>query len=161
MSRQLSSLMQVMVRSQQTDEIFLALITIAHPSIIGGPLRLVQDLQNLVSRGNIYTMFPFRLILPEDSDQGVAEVMLTIDNVSQEIYATIKALSPQLPPTISIDLVVRSQPDVVEFSLPLLTLREISADMLVIEGTLRGDEEDLNEFPKDSFTPQNTPGLFA
>ena len=161
MSRQLSSLMRVITRAQETSEVFLALISISHPSIIGGPLRLVQDLQNVTSNGNVYTMFPFRLILPEDTDQGVPQVSLSIDNVSQEIYATIKALSPQLPPTVSIDLVIRSQPDVVEFSIPLLTLREISADILVIEGVLRGDEEDLNEFPRDSFTPQNTPGLFA
>ena len=161
MSRSLSSLMHTMVRAQQTKEVFVALITIAHPSLISGPIRLVQDLQNLTSNGNLYTMFPFRLILPEDSDQGVPQVMLNIDNVSQEIYATIKALPPQSPPTISIDLVVQSQPDIVEFSLPNLTLREVSADLLVIEGTLRGDEEDLNEFPQDAFTPQNTPGLFA
>lgn len=161
MSRPLSSLMQRIVRAQETDEVFVALITIEHPSIIGGALRLVQDLQDLISNGHTYTMFPFRLILPEDADEGVAEVMLSIDNVSQEVYATIKAIAPQSPPTISIDLVLRSQPDVVEFSLPLLTLREVSADMLVIEGTLRGDEEDLNEFPRDSFTPQTTPGLFS
>lgn len=161
MSRTLSSLMQTMVRAQQTKQVLVARIAISHASILGGPIRLVQDMQNLTSNGNVYTAFPFHLTLPEDDNQGVPQVTLQIDNVSQEILATIKALPPNRPPTVSIDLVVASQPDIVEFSLPDLTLRDVSADLLVIEGSLRGDEEDLNEFPKDSFTPQTAPGLFA
>jgi hypothetical protein len=77
------------------------------------------------------------------------------------VLASLKAIPPQSPPTISIDLVVASQPNTVEFTIPNMTLRNLSADMLVIEGELRMDEEDLIPYPEGSFTPQFFPGLFS
>jgi len=161
MSRTTSSVFTAMAAAQETGEVLLALITITHSSIIGGPLRLVQDLQPLTSNGNVYTAFPFEIRLPEDSDDGPAKVMLTIDNVDQSIAQAIRSMSPTSPPTVLVELVVASQPNVVEISIPDLTLRNVSGDAVQIEGELRMDEEDLTAFPGDAFTPQLFPGLFA
>ncbi len=161
MARTLSSLMKSAANAQETEEVLLALVTITHTQILGGPLRLVQDMQNLTSNGNVYTAFPFQVTLPEDNDEGVPRVSLIIDNVSQEIMAALKTLPPNQPPTVTVDLVLASQPNTVEFSIPNLTLRNVSADMLTIEGDLRMDEEDLIPFPEGSLTPQDFPGLFA
>lgn len=147
--------------AQQTSEALLALVTISHPSIIGGPLRLVQDMQDLTSNGNLYTAFPFSVQLPDDSDDGVAQVKLTIDNVDQSIMVALRGLAPTEPPTVQVDLVLSSQPNVVEASFPNMTLRNVTGDALTIEGELRMDEEDLSTFPQDSFTPQNFPGMFV
>lgn len=161
MSRSLSSLMRSAVRAQETSQVLLALVTITHASIIGGPLRLVQDMQDLTSNGNVYTAFPFRITLPEEGSEAIPRVSLAIDNVSQEVLTTLKSISPEIPPTITIDIVLASQPNTIEFTIPSMTLRSISADMLVIEGDLRMDEEDLIPFPEGSFTPQHFPGLFS
>lgn len=161
MSRTTSPVFKAAAHAQETGESLQALITITHASIIGGPLRFVQDLQPMTSRGNVYTAFPFEIRLPADTDEGVAKVLLTIDNVDRSIAAAIRGMSPTSPPTVTVDLVMASQPDIVEISIPDLTLRNVSGDAYTIEGELRMDEEDLTPFPEGSFTPQHFPGLFA
>jgi hypothetical protein len=149
-----------MAHAQETGEVLLALIIITDESIVDGPLRLVQDLQPLTSNGNVYTAFPFEVRLPADRDAGPAKVLLTIDNIDRSIAVALRSIPPSSPPTVTIDLVIASQPDTIELSMPDLTLRTITGDALQIEGELRMDEEDLTEFPEGSFTPQVTPGLF-
>lgn len=160
MSRTTSTLFKTMANAQETKEVLLALITITHDSIVGGPLRLVQDLQDLTSNGNVYTAFPFQVTLPNDSDEGVLQVKLVIDNVDRQIAQAIRTMPPSSPPTVQIDLVIASQPDVVEMSIVGLTLRNVSGDAFQIEGDLRIDEEDLIPFPEGAFTPQDFPGMF-
>lgn len=149
-----------MTNAQETGEVLLALVTIDHPSIIGGPLRVVQDMKDLTSNGNVYTAFPFEIRLPEDSDDGQATVTLTIDNIDRTIAATIKGIPPSSPPSVTVDLVIASQPDTIEMSMQGLTLRNVTGDAFQIEGELAMDEEDLIAFPEGSFTPQYFPGLF-
>lgn len=161
MSRTTSSLFKTMAAAQQTGEVLLALITITHSSIIGGPLRLVQDLQNLTSSGHVYTAFPFEIRLPDDTDDGPAKVLLTIDAVDRSIMTAIRSIPPSSPPTVTVELVIASQPHIVEISIPDLTLRSVTGDGVKIEGELRMDEEDLAPFPEGSFTPSEFPGLFA
>ncbi len=160
MSRTTSTLFKSMANAQETGEVLLALVTITHSSIIGGPLRVVQDLQDITSNGNVYTAFPFEITLPSDSDDGPAKVMLRIDNIDRSIAQTIRTIPPSSPPTVQVDIIVASQPDTVELSMPNMTLRNVSGDAFQIEGELRMDEEDLITFPEGSFTPQHFPGLF-
>ena len=160
MARALSTVLTTMASAQETQEVLLALVTIAHPSIIGGPLRFVQDMQDLTSNGNVYTAFPFQVKLPDDDDDGIATVKLSIDNVDRSIMVALRSLAPTSPPTCQVDLCLASTPNVIEVSFPNLTLRNLTADAFTIEGELRMDEEDLSTFPQDSFTPQNFPALF-
>lgn len=161
MSRTTSSAFKAMAHAQETGEALLALVTISHASIVGGPLRFVQDLQPLTSNGKVYTAFPFQIRLPEDTDDGPAKVLLTIDNIDRSITTAIRSMAPSSPPTVTVDLVVASQPNVVEMSIPDLTLRHVSGDAFLIEGELVMDEEDLQPYPEGSFTPNDFSGLFA
>lgn len=161
MSRTVSSVFQAAARAQETGEALLALISITHATISGGPLRFVQNMQDLVSNGSTYTAFPFQITLPDDTDDGLAKVTLKIDNVDRSIATAIRRMPPNSPPTVTVDLVLASQPDTVEISISDLTLRHISGDLFAIEGELRMDEEDLTPFPEGSLTPQEFPGLFA
>ena len=160
MSRTLSNVFKTAASAQETGEVLVALVTITHALILGGPLRLVQNLQDLTSNGNVYTAFPFQIRLPDDTDEGIPQVSLTIDSVDRSIMAAIRSLPPTSAPAVQVDLVLASQPNVVELSVQNLTLRNVRGDALQIEGDLRMDEEDLAMFPKDAFTPQNFPGMF-
>lgn len=160
MSRSTSSVFKAAANAQETSEVLLALVTITSAYIIGGPLRLVQDLQNITHAGNVYTAFPFELRLPADSDEGVGKVTLSIDNIDRTIAAAIKSIPPSEPPAVRIDIVIASQPDVVELTLDNLTIKNISGDAFRIDGELWMDEEDLVPFPEAAFTPQYFPGLF-
>ena len=160
MSRSLSSLFKTMANASETGEVLLALVTITSSSIAGGPLRVVQDLQNITSNGNVYTAFPFEIRLAGDSDDGPAKISLSIDNIDQTMAAAIKAIPPNDPPTVTVEIVIASQPDTVEISIPNLKLRNVTGDAFRIDGELWMDEEDLLPFPKGSFTPPYFPGLF-
>lgn len=161
MSRTTSAVFKAAANAQETGEVLVALITITHSSIIGGPLRLVQDLKDMTSNANVYTAFPFEIRLPDDTDDGPAKVLLTIDNVDRSIMVALRTMPPSSPPTVTVELVLASQPNVVEISIQNMTLRSISGDAVQIEGELRMDEEDLRPFPEGSFTPSQFPGLFA
>ncbi len=160
MARNTSTLFKTMVNAQETGEVLLALVIIDHPSIVGGPLRVVQDLQDLTSNGNVYTAFPFQVTMPADTDEGPAKVMLTLDNIDRQMTVAIRSISPDSSPSVTIQLVVASTPDVVEIEMAGLTLRNITGDAFTIEGELRMDEEDLIAFPEGAFTPQHFPGVF-
>ncbi|MEQ1844643.1 MAG: DUF1833 family protein [Nitrospira sp.] len=160
MARSVSALFKQAVTAQETGEALVAITSISHASIVNGPLRLVNNLQNVVSNGNTYTAFPFEVTLPEDHQDALPKVRLVLDNIDRSIVQAIRSIPPNSPPTVQIDLVLAGQPDIVELSFPDLTLRQVSYDALTIEGVLVIDEDDLEPFPADSFTPLNFPALF-
>ncbi len=161
MARSTSALFKTMANAPETGEVLLALVTIDSPYIIGGPLRVVQNLEDIVSNGNTYTAFPFEVTLPEDVDEGPAKVTLSLDNVDRSIVTAIKGIPTTDAPIVTVDIIVASQPDVVEISMPNMVLRNVSGDAFRIDGELRLDEDDLIPFPEGSFTPVGFPGLFA
>ena len=160
MPRPLSSALKISMTAQQTGEVLLAICQISHASIVGGPLRVVNDLQDFVSNGQTYSAFPFQVTLPADGEEGRPSVRLVLDNVDRSMIAAIRGIPPSSPPTVQVDLVLASQPDVIEISFPNLTLRNVDYDQFVIEGDLALDEDDREPIPYQSFTPQLFPGLF-
>ena len=160
MSRSLSTLFKTMANASETGEVLLALVTIDSPSIVGGPLRVVQDLQDITSNGNLYTAFPFEIRLAGDSDEGPSKITLSLDNIDRTMAAAIKGIPPSTPPTVMVEIVIASQPDTVEITLSNLKLKNVTGDAFRIDGELWMDEEDLLPFPEGSFTPPYFPGLF-
>jgi hypothetical protein len=159
--RTLSAPMLAALHAQHTDEVALVRIVISHPLIVGGPLRLVNNLENVTGGGNVYTAFPFHITLPDHDDQGATpKVRLVIDNTDQQIVATIRALPPSPPPTIDIEIFLASQPDVIEVRYTGLTLRTVPYDVFTVEGDLLLDEDDLEPYPQYAMTPALFPGLF-
>ena len=161
MSRTTSVALRQLANAQESGQVLLALIEISHALILNGPLRLVQDVKPLVSHGNLYTAFPFQIVLPDESTEGTPRVKLTLDAVDQSIMTAIRTLPPNATPSITVALVVASQPDVIEMSMQGLGLRTVTGDAQKIEGELLIDEEDLQRFPEGSFTPFDFPGMFV
>ena len=160
MARSVSTLLKRMVTSQDSKEVILAITSISHASILNGPLRLVNDLQDLTSNGQVYTAFPFHITLPEEREDALPSIRLVLDNVDRSIVEAIRGIPPSAPPTVKIELVLASQPDLIELSFPDLVLRDVSYDAFTVEGELRLDEDDREPLPADSFTPQLFPAIF-
>jgi len=156
-SRTLSLTARQAVFSQETDQVFLLLLTIAHPDM-AVPVRVVNNLEAVTSRGNEFIAFPFQINLPYDKDDQITQVTLTIDNVDQQIVVGVRALSS--PPTVTLEVVLAASPDTVEAGPFDFSMKSATYDSLVVEGVL-GFEDILNEpFPGNAFTPQNFPGMF-
>lgn len=146
------------VNAQQTDEVFLVLLMITHPSI-PTPLRFVNDYQNCTSGGQVYTAFPFKITFPESGGTTLGQATLTIDNVDLSISEAVQNIFG--PPVVTLTVVLASSPDTIEWGPFSLYLRQVTVTALTVEGTLYY-EDILNEpFPAGTFDPKTAPGLLS
>lgn len=156
MPRSVSNTLKQAVFAQETDQVFLFLLTISHPDL-ASPIRVCDDQVNLTSRGNLFVAFPFELELPEDSD-AIPEGRLRIDNVDRQIVEAVRSISSA--PTVLIEIVRVQDQDTVEVALPAFELREVTYDAVVVEGRLRPATYETEPYPARTFTPADWPGLF-
>lgn len=156
MSRSLSPVALESAFAQETGEVWLVLCTITHPSL-ATPLRFVNDMQSLTSRGNLYIAFPFEVEFPEEDADSAGEARIVLDNIDQSIVRAIRAMSG--PPEITLEVILASDPDTVEAEFPGMVLRDARYDAARVTGTLRF--EDITSEPISiEMTPQRFPGLF-
>lgn len=143
--------------AQETDEAFLPLLTVEHEDL-DQPYHFVDNPVNVVSRGRTYLGFPFQVDLPPQDPDRPPRVRLTIDNVDRRIVQALRAIDT--PPTITLEIVLASDPDTVEAGPFVMTLANADYDAVQIEGDL-AHQDVLNEpFPGDTFNPAAFPGLF-
>ena len=160
MSRTTSATFRQAVFSQETDKVFLPIITISHPSL-GSPLRFVRDAYQITSGGNVYLPFPFNVTLPNDRDDGgqVKSVQLTIDNVDRSIIGTLRSIPDS--PTLTLSIVLASSPDTVEFGPMTFSLQGVSYNADTITGTLVAEDRLQNKVPGLTWNPVDFSGVFA
>lgn len=150
-----------LLQADTADDPYLALLTIDHPDLPAEvrPMRFVRDYVDLVSRGHTFQRFPFNFARPGQGESK-QPARLVIDNVDQRIVRTLRALST--PPTLLVEFVIASHPDVIEEALPELKLYTVSGDRLAIEAALADAGDDDNEpATRWSYTPSLAPALFA
>lgn len=157
MSRDTSLTFREAVFASETSEAFLMLLTIDHETL-SEPLRFSSDSVDTTSRGETYLAFPFQLTLPVNDSDRIPYVNLTIDNIHRTIVQTIRELTS--PPTLTIEIVLGSTPDVVEAIFPEFILRDVSYDKLVIQGNLSIESLEIEPFPAETYNTINFPGLF-
>lgn len=156
MARGLSSAALASIHEQETDEVWLILVTIDHADL-ANPIRVVSNMEDITSNGETFVGLPFEIILPDENPDEPGEVMLRVDNVDKTIVETVRII--QSPPTVKVQVVLASQPDSIEAEIDGLTMRDVTWDVGVVEGRLRLDDlvvEPLSE----TITPARFPGLF-
>jgi hypothetical protein len=156
MSRTTSAPFKTGVFAQETDEAPIVLITIAHWEIES--LRVCSDAKDVTSRGDVFTAYPFDIRLPDDTDEKAPVGTLTIDNVSRQIINGLRML--QTPPTITMEVVLASSPDVVEASFEDFELVNVDYDALTIQGTISVENFMSEPYPGTVMGPSNFRGLF-
>ena len=156
MSRSLSALCRQALYAEGTEQVFLLLLTISHGDL-AAPIRVVNNTVSIVSRSQTFVAYPFEIDLPGESAEQLASVQLRIDNVDRAIVDSLRQLLA--PPSVLLEVVLASQPDVVEASFAL-TLASADYDALVVTATLRFEDILSEPFPAGSFLPGNFPGLF-
>jgi len=141
----------------ETAEVWLKLLTITHPSL-AQPIRVVNDTQDLVSRGETHVAYPFEIDLPMQSAEEMAEVQLSIDNVDRAIGDALGAMDG--PATVSIEVVLASSPDVVEAGPFVMIMRDVEVTAAVVTATLAFEDILSEPFPAETFSPARYPGVF-
>jgi len=158
MARQLSAKYKSTLAEVSAPEAPLVLLVIEHPDL-AVPVRLVNDTQDLTSHGKLYIAVPFRVVLPDDFEGQLPKASLAVDNVGGELMYWIEQSGGGKGSTVTLSNVLRSQPDIIEWSVTL-GLNSVNCTMKEITGQL-GYE---NIFAKPAisvhYRPFNTPGLF-
>lgn len=156
MSRTLSSTALASANAQETDEVWLVLLTIDHDDL-EAPLRVVNNNANVTSNGQEFIAFPFEIELPgEDPDQP-ATARLKIDNVDRRVVQALRSIASA--PTVTIQVILASAPNTVEFSFEGMTLRNAIYDANAITAELTF-EQILTEPIAVTMNPQRFPGMF-
>lgn len=140
-----------------TSEVFLVLLTLTHPSMT--TLRVVNNTQSIVSRGNAYVAFPFSIALPQDVAERLATVQLTISNVDRRLVDEVRAIPD--PISVTVEVIAASAPNAVEVGPFIFDMVGVDGNVNTLTATL-SYEPLLNEpFPAGTFNPQEFPGLFG
>lgn len=145
------------VLEQDTGEVFLLLLTFDHKSF-PSPIRLVNNLEDIRSRGDLYQAFPLELTLPPDDGDTLPTVQITCQNASLELIDEIRSV--QGPMSVRIELIMASTPDWVEASIEDLRVASVQYDKSAIQMTCTVDDLLNTSFPKERYLPSNFPGLF-
>ena len=134
------------------------LLEINHESL-SSPVRVVNDMQDLTSNGNLFIACPFRYVLPDDFENQLPKARLAVDNIGRDLMYWIETSAGGNGSTVKMMQVMRSRPDTIEWSISMnlynvqVTMREVSAEL--------GFE---NLFAKPAvalqYRPDNTPGIF-
>lgn len=136
----------------------LILLEITHPDL-SAPIRVVQDTENIVSNGELFVAFDFRIDLPDDMEKQTPRASLGMDNVGRELTQWLEASDGGEGAQVRVMQVMRDDPDVIEWE-ATLDLSNVEMDLQAVNGLL-GFEDLLNR-PGVllRYDPRTAPGLF-
>lgn len=140
------------------DEPFLILLEITHPDLTI-PVRIVDDVQNIISNGDEYIALPFRINLPDDLNGQIPQATLEVDNVGRELTTWLEISRGGAGAKCRIMQVLRSDPDLIELDITL-DLTQLSINNQFVQAkvgfvNVLGQTSTLT-----TFTPTTAPGLW-
>lgn len=157
MSNNLSDELLGEVFGQVSADPFLSLFTLSHPTF-ASDILLVNNGEDIVSRGNTYTSFPVNFTLPPDNNETSRNIQILFDNVSLELLDEFRIA--KTPIDMKLEMVLDSNPDIVQYSLEELKLRAIQYNQTSITASLVMDDFLSAGLTSERYTPTNFPGIF-
>lgn len=156
--RQVSQRALQAMLAQETPEVFVSCLKIEHPSL-PAPILLACNTEPLVRAGGTYQPYAFRIRLPDQRDDQIPQVQVSVDNVDLSVNEALRTLVGM--PKVTLDVVLASQPDTIEAGPFECSLQTATSTADTIEGTL-GYEDDVfaQAVPGQNYLPANSPGLF-
>lgn len=146
---------EIFARSVETP---VALVTITAEGL-DAPIRASSDPEGTTSRGEEYPYFPFNFAWGGAAqDESARDAMLEIGNTDGAIAMAIRQAEGQ--PSVTVELVRRAAPDVVEMAMIGARLIDAEVDDPRVRGTLK--PKTLSDEPacKARYIAARTPGLF-
>jgi hypothetical protein len=146
--------LQPTINLPEVDVAFWFLLTIKANK---DTIRVVNNYEDVVSRGDTFMAYPFALALPADDGEAMPELMLNIDNVDQRLVKAIRELLE--PPDVTFEMVLSSAPDTVERTIDFLRADFVSYDAMGIQMRLRPNSIMGRNFPTSRYLPGRYPDL--
>lgn len=158
MARPYSQHAREQLNATSAADIMLVLLEIRHP-LLAVPVRVVNDMQNIVVAGNEFIACAFNITLPDDSDNQLPEAQLEIDNIGRELTQWLEQSGGGAGATCRIMQVMRATPDLIEFDITM-DLTGLAMDQSTVSGKLCFT--DLLNQPAVTvyYRPETAPALF-
>jgi hypothetical protein len=156
MANQLSPELLAQLFAQESDDPFLVLVTISHESF--DDIRLVNNTENITSRGQVFQAFPMRIRFPVDDGETLRDFNIDFDNVALDLIEEIRSVTTQMD--CKIELILASMPDVVQIPVEDLKINSVIYDATKISAKIVLDNFLNVEITSERYNPSNFPGLF-
>lgn len=155
--------------SQEADDPLLLLVTITSGATTlrfangytGRLTALETDefttVYGVVSRAQDFVFLPMEITLPTEDD-AAPRARIALHDVTREAMPLIRAATSA--PSVTLELVLASDPDTVEMTCGGLAMHAISYSRDAITAELTADDLALEPFPAHTFVPAHFPGLF-
>lgn len=164
--RNLSLTTRQAIYGSQTKQAFIVLLTISHPNwtddvrISSDPTQLlpVASVRGTLSNGDEYLFGNFNITLPSQDGTQVTRATISVDNVSREIVRQLRQADSKV--NVSLQVVLSSNPDLVEVTVSDFKLERVNYDAFVVSGDISIEYFDLEPFPYQRFTPSKFPAMF-
>ena len=141
-----------------SDVAYLALLTISSPPGLSLPtMYFVNNNEDITSRGQVYTAFPFEFELPSDNGETQPQIKVKAANSSQELIDGVRSLLE--PPSVKVEVIASSAPDVVEKVVDFLVLTNVEYDALSITFSLQPINILARSFPDTFYNATEFPDL--
>lgn len=137
MPRNLSTLAIQQALAQESENAWFFLLTVIHADT-GETHRFVNNTEDVISQGETFESFPFKLQLYIDDEEHLPQVQMSVDNVDRALMTLIRN-SPN-PPEFIVQIVLSSTPDIIEEEVVGLKLLDVSYDAYYLTGTLIPDD---------------------
>ena len=157
MSNQISAELLAQLYSPNSDDPLLTLFTLDH-ELFPAPILLVNNNEDIVSRGLTYNKFPVKLVLPPDDGETERVVNISFDNVSQELLEEIRTVTS--PIRLKLELILASIPDEVQMEFDELKLVQVSYNSQTINARIIPDDFLNAAMTSEKYDPTTFPGLF-
>lgn len=158
MSNDLSSEMVAQLFAQSSNDPLLTLVTLNHSSFVT-PIRLVNNTEAIVSRGNTFLGFPMKITLAPDDGEQAREVQIEFDNVSLYLVDALRSVDAT-PIEVFVEMILASIPNEVQISVEELKIRQIQYNRQKITARLYMDDFLNTAVTSEKYSPTNFPGLF-
>jgi hypothetical protein len=140
----------------ELSDAWIALLEFTHPDL-AVPLRFTDGGQDITAGGQVYIYEPFKIRLPNESDDAPPMGRLALDNVT---LAAIQALrSLEGPLTLELTIVLASDPDTVERGPYEFEILSAQMNMTSVDVDLPLDTSYGEMIPTDIYSPAYFPGL--
>lgn len=158
-----------MMFSPDADDTLITLLTITGTGI-ATPIRLADGytqrisetaedvVYGVVSRSNNYIFLPIRISLPTEEQEAAPRAQISISDVTRYLTPVIRSITAA--PTVTLELVLASDPDSVEVEFPGLLMSGITYNRDLVTADLSVESLTIEPFPQHTFTPSGFPGLF-
>lgn len=141
------------------DEQFKILLEISHVDL-PEPLRLIDDNCDLVSNGDTYIAFPFKLNFFDDVNNELTKCSISVQNIGRELVKWIESSYGANNAQVDVKLVRRSNPDDIEISLPAFVTRTVVSTKTVNFDLIVAKNNFTQRGTRYVFDVRKAPGLY-